>query len=108
MNMDESCWCIHPGGRQTWPPTGSQNIQAFCNGGEKDSFIVVAAITAGRAKLPLTLIATRKIHTVEENHFGDIAITELTIQSPAGQPLTLFSGGSPGCEMCTMMVIRFG
>jgi hypothetical protein len=37
-----------------------------------------------------------------------LAITELTVQSPAGQPVTLFSGGWPFCEVCTMMAIRFG
>jgi hypothetical protein len=72
ISVDESCWCVHPDGLQTWAPTKSQNIQAFCHGDEKDSFTIVATITAARTELPLTLIATRKTHIVEENHFGDI------------------------------------
>jgi hypothetical protein len=53
-------------------PRGVKNIQGFCNGDEKDSLTVVAALAAARIKLPLTLIATGKTHIVEENHFGDI------------------------------------
>jgi hypothetical protein len=72
INMDESCWRVHPDSLQPWAPTGSQNIQSFCNRDEKDSFTVIAAITAARTKMLLTLIATDKTHIVEENHFGDI------------------------------------
>jgi hypothetical protein len=86
INVDKSCWRVHRDGLQTWAPTGSQNIQASCNGYEKDSFTVVTGITAARTKLTLTLIATGKTHIVEENHFG----------------------GWPGCKVCTMMAIRFG
>jgi hypothetical protein len=72
INVDEPCWRVHPDGLQTLAPTGSQVIQAFCNGDEKDSFTVAAAITVARAKLPLTLIAAGKSHVVEENHVGGI------------------------------------
>jgi hypothetical protein len=72
ITVDESCWHVQYDDFQMWAPTESQNVQAFCNGDEKASFPVVAAITTARTKLPLTLIATQKNHIVEESHFGDI------------------------------------
>jgi hypothetical protein len=72
INMDESCWRVFPGALQTWAPTGSQNVSVAISGSEKESFTVIAAITAARTKLPLCLIATGKTAVVEESHFGDI------------------------------------
>jgi hypothetical protein len=42
-------------------------------GHAKDSFTLVIAITAARAKLPLLLIAAENTAAVEESHFGDVA-----------------------------------
>jgi hypothetical protein len=72
INVDELCWWVHPDGLQTWAATGSENIHLVIHGSEKDSFTVVAAITAARTKLPLTLIASGKTASVEANHFGDV------------------------------------
>jgi hypothetical protein len=96
INVDESCWYVHPDGLQTCASTRSQNIQAFCNGDEKDSFTVVAAITAARTKLLLTLMATGKPISWKKTISVTLDITALTIQSSAGQPLALFSGGWSG------------
>jgi hypothetical protein len=43
INVDESCWRVHPGGLRTWAPTSAQNIQLFLEENEKESFAVVAA-----------------------------------------------------------------
>jgi hypothetical protein len=72
INVDESCWRVHPGQLQTWAPTGSQNVSVVISGSDKESFTVVAAITAARTKLPLCLIAVGKTSSVEESHFGEI------------------------------------
>jgi hypothetical protein len=72
INVDESCWRVYPSLLQTWASTGSQNVTVDISGSEKDSFTVIAAITAARTKLPLCLIATGKTAMVEESHFGDI------------------------------------
>lgn len=72
INVDESCWRVYPSVLQTWAPTGSQNVSVGINGSQKNSFTVIAAITAARTKLPLCLIATGKTAMVEESHFGDI------------------------------------
>jgi hypothetical protein len=72
INVDESCWRVHPGMIQTWAPTGSQNVSVAISGSDKDAFTVIAAITAARTKLPLCLIATGKTEAVEQSHFGDI------------------------------------
>jgi hypothetical protein len=108
INVDESCWRVHPDGLQTWEPTESQNIQTFCNGDEKYSFTVITAITAARTKLALALIATGKTNIVENNHFSDIGY-HLTNHSESGWTTTdIFSAGWPDCKLCTMRAIRFG
>jgi hypothetical protein len=43
INVDESCWRVHPDGLRTWAPTGAQNIRLFLEWNEKESFTVVAA-----------------------------------------------------------------
>jgi hypothetical protein len=73
INVDESCWKVYPTGLRTWAHRGAQNISLHISGKEKDSFTVVAAITAARSKLPLSLIARGKTDAVEESHFGDVA-----------------------------------
>jgi hypothetical protein len=73
INVDESCWRVYPEALQTWAPTGSQNVPLAVTGNEKDSFTVVAAITAARTKLPLYLIVKGKTEAVEQSHFGDVA-----------------------------------
>jgi hypothetical protein len=72
INVDESCWRIYPGVLQTQAVTGSQGASIRISGNEKDSFTVVASLTAARTKLPLCLIATGKRSYLEESHFGDI------------------------------------
>jgi hypothetical protein len=38
---------------------------------EKESFTILAVITAARTKLPLSLIVSGKTEALEESHFGD-------------------------------------
>jgi hypothetical protein len=66
-------WRVYPHALQTWAPTGAQNISLAVDGNEKDSFTVVAAITAAGTKLPLFLIAPGKTGRVEQSHFADVA-----------------------------------
>jgi hypothetical protein len=73
VNVDESCWRVYPHALQTWAPTGAQNISLAVDRNEKDSFTVVAAITAARTKLPLFLIVAGKTNRVEQSHFGNVA-----------------------------------
>jgi hypothetical protein len=72
INADESCWQVYPTALKTWAPTGSQNVQLAVNGNDKDSFTVMAAITAARTKLPLCMRAADKTSVVETSHFGDV------------------------------------
>jgi hypothetical protein len=72
INAGESCWRVPADGLQTWAPTGAQNVHFDVVGDEKESFTVVAAVTAARTKLPLSLIAASKTAVVEKSHFGDI------------------------------------
>jgi hypothetical protein len=55
INIDESCWRVHPDGLQTWAATESENIRPHRQSNAKDAFTIVPAITAARTKLPLTL-----------------------------------------------------
>jgi hypothetical protein len=73
INVDESSWRVHPTGLRTWAHRGAQNVSLRIGGGEKDAFTVVAAITAARTKLPVSLIATGRTDSAEEAHFGDAA-----------------------------------
>jgi hypothetical protein len=73
INVDETSWRVYPTGLRTWAQRGGQNIALQIGGREKDCFTVVAAITAVRIKLPLTLIAAGKTIVVEHSHFGDVA-----------------------------------
>jgi hypothetical protein len=64
---------VSPTGLGTWAHRGAQNISLRIGGGQNDAFTVVAAITAARTKLPLSLIASGRTNFVEEAHFGDVA-----------------------------------
>jgi hypothetical protein len=68
-----NCVSVYPHALQTWAPTGAQNISPAVDGNEKDSFTVVAAITAARTKLPLFLIAAEKTDRMDQSHFGHVA-----------------------------------
>jgi hypothetical protein len=72
INVDESCRQVEPGALRTWTIRVTQNVALRLNGNQKDSFIVVAAITAARTKLPPCMIAAGKTDRVEASHFGDV------------------------------------
>jgi hypothetical protein len=73
VNVDESSWRVYPTCLRTWANRGAENVSLHISWKEKDAFTVVAAITAARTKLPLSLIAVGKTSVVEESHFGDVA-----------------------------------
>lgn len=72
VTVDEFCWRMHLGLFQTLTPTGSQNVNVAINVSNKEVFIVIAAITTARMKLPLCLITIGKTSAFEESNFGDI------------------------------------
>jgi hypothetical protein len=74
-NVDETPWRVYPTGLRTWTQRGGENIALRIGGREQDCFTVVAAITAARTKLPLTLIAAGKTIVVEHSHFGEHTYT---------------------------------
>jgi hypothetical protein len=55
---------------KTWAETGTQNVQTHIDGNEKDSFAVMATVTAVRTKLPLVLIASGKTEQCKVGQFG--------------------------------------
>jgi hypothetical protein len=73
INVDESSWRVYPTGLCTWAKRRGENIALRTGDREKNCFIVVAAITAARTKLPLPLIVAGKTAFLEYSHFGDIA-----------------------------------
>jgi hypothetical protein len=87
INVDESCWRVYPDALRTWAARASQNVSVCVNGNEKDSFTVVAAITAVRTKLPLWMIATRRTERLESSNFGDVGY-HLTTHSQSGSQTT--------------------
>jgi hypothetical protein len=87
INADESCWRVYPDALKTWARTGSQNISLSVDGNNKDSFTIVAAITAARTKLPLWMIAAGRTERVEASHFGDVGYHQ-TAHSETGWQTT--------------------
>jgi hypothetical protein len=87
ISVDESCQQLSPGALKTWAKTSSQNVQLAVNGNEKDSFTVVAAVTAARTKLPLFITAAGKTEMVEGSHFGDVG-QHRTTHSDSGRQTT--------------------
>jgi hypothetical protein len=54
-----------------WAETGTQNAQTDIDGNEKDSFALMATVTAARTKLPLVVIASGKTERCEVGQCGE-------------------------------------
>jgi hypothetical protein len=57
---------------RTWPLTCAQNIRLYLEVNDKESLILLTAITAARTLFPLSLIAAGKTDAVEPSPFDDV------------------------------------
>jgi hypothetical protein len=64
--------------------TGTKNVQTHIDGNEKDSFTVMATVTAARTKLPPVLIASGKTDRCEVRPFGKDTADHRTDHSESG------------------------
>ena len=72
VNVDETFWRCLPSDLKTWGKRGDECVSINVDGSEKEGLTVVAAVTAARTKLPLSIIAAVKT-TRCEDRLGDTA-----------------------------------
>jgi hypothetical protein len=83
LNCDESSCKLYPNGILTWAETGSQNVAVPVCGNEKDAMTVMAAVTAGRTKLPLDILAKGSTTRCEVSQLGELG-EHVSDHSPTG------------------------
>ena len=90
VNIDETFWRCLPADLKTWGRRGEDGIHVCVNGCDKDGITVVAAVTAARTKLPLSLIASGKTTACEKN-LGDVSCHHKTHSETGWSTVDTFS-----------------